>query len=259
MARFGFHPFRAWRALISADAPAVPPPEPPPPPDGELKALYVAHVEALKAALPHDEAMEQAIGGGFDLIGGIEAGLVRCYSPPDGYVIDVGCGSGRLAKPLSGDPARRYLGVDLVPDLVAHARAICGRPDWRFEVIDHIAIPEADGQADLVCFFSVLTHLTHEQGYWYLEEARRVLKPGGRVLFSFLEFQEPDHWKNFRGALEAAKAGARQPPNVFHDRGFFPSWAEALGMELEAVYGGRDVVVPEGNLGQAFCVLRRRA
>jgi trans-aconitate methyltransferase len=46
--------------------------------------------------------MEMAVGGQFEAFGIlmrellIQTGLER-----DGYVIDVGCGSGRLAKPLS--------------------------------------------------------------------------------------------------------------------------------------------------------------
>jgi SAM-dependent methyltransferase len=272
----GLYPRRALRALVGAEipshqaptlsesAPPPPPPEPtePPtePPVSELKAAYVEHVEHLKQHLPHDQAMEQAIGGGFAQIGPIEAGLVRHYGLADGgYLVDVGCGSGRLAKPLSADPNVRYLGIDLVPDLITYARTICARPDWRFEVIDHIGIPEADGQADMVSFFSVLTHLLHEQGYWYLEEARRVLKPGGHVVFSFLEFQEPVHWANFDIVLNAQKTRAPVPMNVFHDRAFLPIWAARLGMDVVDIRGAAEVIAPEGNLGQALCVLRKPA
>lgn len=224
----------------------------------DLQAVYVRFVGNLTDHMPHDEAMELAIGGDFEQTGAIEAGLVRHYGPAEGgYVIDVGCGSGRLAKPLSVDPRLRYLGIDLVPQLIEHARRITNRPDWRFEVIDHIAIPEAEGRADLVCFFSVLTHLRHEQGYWYLEEAKRVLKPGGRIVFSFLEFAEPAHWGHFEAALRGAKAGGRGPMDVFHDRNCFPVWAQHLGLEFEEIRSGGDVVVPEGNLGQALCVLRK--
>jgi SAM-dependent methyltransferase len=185
--------------------------------------------------------------------------LVQSGLRPDHHLVDVGCGSGRLARPLSGYLTGRYLGVDLVPDLVAHARSIAGRPDWRFEVIDHIGIPEADGQADMVCFFSVLTHLLHEQSYWSLEEAKRVLKPGGRVVFSFLEFHEPGHMPIFWATLAAAKAQVTAPMNVFIERGAIQRWADALVMELEEIRYGGEAIVPEGNLGQSICVLRKPA
>jgi SAM-dependent methyltransferase len=256
MGKVEFHPRRAWKTLWS------PLPRPTPIPasgSSELKSAYVNHVAALTQSHPYDEAMELAIGGGFREIGAIEAALVRHFGANGGYLIDVGCGSGRLAKPLSSDPGLRYLGVDLVPDLVAYAQRICARPDWRFEVIDHIGIPEADGQADMVCFFSVLTHLLHDQSYWYLEEARRVLKPGGRIVFSFLEFAEAGHLPIFRDTVAAARARVPNHMNVFIERNAIEVWARELGMDLIAVHAGGDHLVAEGNLGQALAVLRKPA
>jgi SAM-dependent methyltransferase len=224
----------------------------------DLKGPYVSRVNDLRTRLPQDEAMEEAVGGDFAAQGAIQVALLRHYGlAPDDYLIDVGCGSGRLAKPISPYLKGRYLGFDLVPDLVAHARRIAARPDWRFEVIEHIDIPEGDGVADMVCFFSVLTHLLHEQGYWYLEHAKRVLKPGGRVVFSFLEFTEPGHWQVFADTLAATKARQVFPLNVFIDRDALPVWADHLGLEVVDIRGGAEVIVPEGNLGQAVCVLRK--
>ena len=226
----------------------------------DLKATNVRFVEALKGLMPHETAMELAIGGGFEVIGPIEVSLLRHYGlPQDGYLIDVGCGSGRLAKPLAAWLKGRYLGVDLVPALVAHARKISARPDWRFQVIDHIGIPEQDGQADMVCFFSVLTHLTHEQSYWYLEEARRVLKPGGRVVFSFLELREPVHMRLFLDTVEAMKRKVAMPMNTCIDRETIGLWTTALGLEAVEIRDGADAVVAEGNLGQSVCVLAKPA
>lgn len=224
----------------------------------DLKAINVRYVDVLKDLMPHDEAMELAIGGGFELIGAIEMELLRHYGlPRDGHLVDVGCGSGRLARPLSAWLTGSYLGVDLVPTLIAHARKVARRPDWRFEVIGHIGIPEVDGRADMVCFFSVLTHLTHEQSYWYLEEARRVLKPGGQIVFSFLEFREPAHMKVFLDTVANAKRRVEMPMNTFIDREAIGHWAAALGMDVVDIRDGADPIVAAGNLGQSLCVLRR--
>lgn len=224
----------------------------------DLKATNIRFVDALRNQMSHDSAMELAIGGGFELIGPIEVALLRHYGlPQDGYLIDVGCGSGRLAKPLSAWLKGRYLGIDLVPALLAHARKVAARPDWRFQRIDHIGIPEQDGQADMVCFFSVLTHLTHEQSYWYLEEAKRVLKPGGRVVFSFLELREPAHLNIFLDTVAAMKRKVAMPMNTCIDRETIAHWAAALGLEVMDIRDGAEPIVPEGSLGQSTCVLAK--
>lgn len=257
MSKIEFHPRRAWRTLWS------PPPEPiaerpPADPTSDLKAAYVTFVDQIKAELPHEAAMEHAIGAGFEEFGAIEVALLRRFGlRPEDYLIDAGCGSGRLAKPLAHFLTGPYLGFDLVPDLVDHARKVAARPDWRFEVIDHITIPEADGRADMVCFFSVLTHLLHEQSFWYLEEAKRVLKPGGRIVFSFLEFLEPGHMPVFWATVRTAKARTQAPLNVFIDREGIRRWADALGLEVLELWIGTDQVVPEGVLGQSICVLEK--
>src|SRR5688572_2504534 len=110
--------------------------------------------------------MKLAIGGQFEAYGQIEADMLRFFGLREhATLIDVGCGSGRLAIPLSKTHQGSYLGTDVVPDLIEFARASCSRPDWRFEVVDRLRIPARDQSADMVCFFSVLTHLLHEQSY----------------------------------------------------------------------------------------------
>ena len=222
----------------------------------DLKRVYVAHVERLKASAPLDDAMKNSVGGMFDQVGSIEVAICRRYGlKPDGVLIDVGCGSGRLSQPLSTYLQGRYAGFDVVDELVAYARDIVGRPDWTFATVDHIGIPEPDGSADMVCFFSVLTHLLHEQNVWYLE-AKRVLRPGGKIVCSFLEFGEPGHWPIFLDTLAHAKqAHVVDPLNVFIERNALQVWAGHLGLDVEEIHGSGDVIVPEGALGQSICVL----
>ena len=79
------------------------------------------------------------------------------------YVIDVGAGSGRLANALKDLPKLRYLGTDIVSELLKFAQRKCGRDDWSFQLVHKIEIPETDAVADFVVFFSVFTHLREKE------------------------------------------------------------------------------------------------
>ncbi len=237
----------------------------------DIKGMYQRYVKSLGHRHDRARAMELAIGGEFTAFGIIERDILIQYGlRPDDFVIDVGCGSGRLARPLAEYLRGPYLGIDIVPDLLDYAREIVGRPDWRFEVAPGLQIPERDNAADVVCFYSVFTHLLHEQSYVYLQEACRVLKPGGRIVFSFLEFAISSHWTVFAGTV--ADIGGQHPLNVFIGRDAIRAWAEHLPVEIVAIHDGdkphvplrqpvtldNGTVVSElGNLGQSVCVLRK--
>lgn len=239
----------------------------------DLKGAYRRWVHQAQAGRSRAAAMQFAIGGQFDAYGQIEADMLRFFGLRDqSMLIDVGCGSGRLAIPLSRTHRGPYLGTDIVPDLLEFARESCSRQDWRFEVVDELRIPAPDRSADMVCFFSVLTHLLHEQSYLYLEEAKRVLKPDGRIVFSFLEFRMPFHWSVFASTVDAARGRDEHPLNMFIDRDAIQAWAVHLGLAVLDVRDGDEVFVPlsrpvtlengqvlseRGNLGQSICVLGR--
>lgn len=231
---------------------------------------YRDHVRSLGRSA---SARQQAVGGDFDAIGAIEKALVvECGLRPGDYLIDVGCGSGRLAKPLSAFLTGRYLGTDIVPELLQHARSLVDRPDWQFELIDGLTIPEQDDAADMVCFFSVFTHLLHEQSFAYLREARRVVRPGGRIVFSYLEYTVPAHWAVFETAL--ADLDGKQPLTVFLSRDAVDAWSKHLELPIVAIHpaGEPHIPLPEpvtrddgtviegpANLGQSVCVLEKPA
>ncbi len=235
------------------------------------QASYQQHLEALKLASPDSErTMQLAIGGEFRTMGILEANLLlqSGLSADGGYLIDVGCGSGRLSSQLAQLWGGRYIGIDILDELLAHARSITPREDWRFVRGDGLTIPEADAVADMVCFFSVFTHLLHEESYVYLSEAKRVLRTGGRIVFSFLEFRIPSHWAVF--AQDVANVGSHQVLNQFMSRDAIEAWAMHLDLQVESIHDGDKphISIAEplqfdsgrsiegmGSLGQSVCVL----
>ncbi|MBX9699614.1 MAG: class I SAM-dependent methyltransferase, partial [Acetobacteraceae bacterium] len=223
---------------------------------------------------PEAEAMERAVGGDYERFGVLEHAVLREAGLTDeSSVVDVGCGSGRLAAQLAGRAGLRYLGTDVVPSMLDYARRQAGRPDFRFIHVDRVNIPAADASADIVAFFSVLTHLLHEESYLYLQEAARVLKPGGRVVFSFLEYDTPIGWTVFEANLDwVRKRIVASQINVFLHRSEIRLWARRLGLEVEVLRAGEPGSVevgageatpamPEGAyaFGQSLCILRKPA
>jgi SAM-dependent methyltransferase len=241
----------------------------------DLKGAYVDWVERVKARSPQskDAALKEAIGGEFEAFGAIERDMLIHYGLQKQHcVADVGCGSGRLTLPLSKWLTGAYIGSDVVPDLLDHAKRHADRPDWIFGLADGFKIAAEDETVDFVCFFSVFTHLLHEQTYLYLEDAKRVLKPGGRIIFSFLEFKMPFHWSVFEATVADTRGGNHHPLNVFISRDAVAAWAHHLGLTVHDIRNGDDPFVPLshpvtidsgdlkedfGNLGQSICALEK--
>lgn len=200
---------------------------------------YQVLVDRLLMQQSRDHAMLTAVGGS-DQVGDQEfAAAVRFGFAERGYLVDVGCGSGRLARRIARLPEARFLGTDVNPKLLQYAADSCKRPDFKFAQVDSTQIPEADSTADMVTFFSVGTHMLHEEFFLYLEEARRVLKSGGRTVFSFLDAQTPHGRAVFSETIAVVRNGGELDHlNVFIGRSDVPVWAAMLAMKLVDIIPG---------------------
>ena len=93
-------------------------------------------------------------------------------------VLDLGCGAGRFVAALrqaGADP----VGVEIAEAALERARAVAPGADLRLLEEDG-SIPLEHGSVDLVWCSEVLEHVA--DGPHLLQEARRVLRPGGRIL-----------------------------------------------------------------------------
>ncbi len=144
-------------------------------------------------------------------------------------VLDIGCGPGRVAAPLTRflDPlSGSYEGFDVMPESIKWCRKAITRrhPNFRFQVADlHNAqynphgtqradqydFPYPDDSFDVALAASLFTHLRPFEGQRYLQEAGRVLRPGGRLLSTWFLINDEAREMLERGL---AKDRGLQPP-----------------------------------------------
>lgn len=96
---------------------------------------------------------------------------IALHLPGAERVLDVGCGSGYIAHHLSAILGTRVMGTDVADDVEAPIA---------YQRFDGRALPFPDGALDAVLFCYVLHHARDAGAL--LAEARRVLKPGGRLI-----------------------------------------------------------------------------
>ncbi len=215
---------------------------------------YVAH---LIETMPIDEAMSLAVGGDYDGVGDIERSVLTWAGLENGgTLVDLGCGSGRLASSLGRTMEIEFIGVDIVQSLLDYAQTK-SPPNYRFINNHALKVPADDDSATMVSAFSLFTHLLNAETFLYLEDVRRVLKPGGKLVFSFLEFTNPEHWGSFMSEVDARRVSAVVPLNAFIERAAIHKWADALGFTVRALVDGTEA--PWGGLPmwQAVCVLEK--
>jgi SAM-dependent methyltransferase len=218
-----------------------------------------------------DEAASLAVGGAYEIVGRLQIALLQYLGlRPIDDIVDVGCGSGRYASLLESIGFRgKYFGIDVVSRLLDYAKT--KTPDnFKFELVDGLYVPAPDLSADVVTVFSVFTHLLHEESYVYMQDMARVLRPGGKIIFSFHEFASPKGLELFWNVVDSVKSGNKLPClNICIERNVISIWADRLGLKIERFIRADEKVIPMEpafhdsesaespvvSYGQSVCVL----
>lgn len=128
----------------------------------------------------------------------------RCGLKPNEDVLDVGCGCGQMAAPLTKylNKGATYEGFDIVPALIKWCVANISskyqnfhfqladifnkgyNPKGKFKASEY-RFPYQDESFDFVFLKSVFTHMLPQDMENYLSEVSRVLKKGQRCLITY--------------------------------------------------------------------------
>jgi len=172
-----------------------------------------------------------------------------CALRPTDRVLDIGCGVGRIALPLTEylDESGSYDGFDILPEMIdwCEANITAQHPNFRFHVADvrsSISALEAETEAweyefpfddetfDFAYAGSLFTHLTPEGTENYLQETFRTLKPGGRLVATFNVFNRETqrlvpgrrverYWPNDYGTYRTKEKDAPES-NIAYEEGY---------------------------------------
>lgn len=149
-------------------------------------------------------------------------------------ILDAGCGSGYGSAELAR-VAERVVGIDVSGEAISYAAANYRHPNLRYLRSSCAALPFPDRSFDLVIAFEVIEHVPDWQTL--IEEARRVLAPGGQFIVST---PNADYY---------AESRRQSGPNPWHVHEFeFQEFRQALA----AVFGHVSLFVENHAQGIVF-------
>jgi SAM-dependent methyltransferase len=155
----------------------------------------------------------------------------------DDVVLEIGCGIGRVGKPLSKE-CLHWFGADISGGMLRHAaKRLKDRPNTTLVELSTVGLQEFPGDSfDLVYCTIVFMHLYEWDRFRYIEEAYRVLRPGGRCYFDNFHFGSEAGWELF---LEGAKHPPEQRPahiSMASSRGELGTFLRRAGFEEVRIY-----------------------
>jgi SAM-dependent methyltransferase len=154
--------------------------------------------DAKAAAWPLKYAPDGRLSGRLTRL----AGAVAHHVPAGGSVLDLGCGTGELARAIAA-AGQMATGCDISPGMLHHAAAAdrAGTVDWVQLDPGWQELPFAPGTFDAVVAASVLEYV--DDPMTVLRECFRVLRPGGTVLCTVPDPRHPVRWMEWLLAVAA--------------------------------------------------------
>jgi len=171
-----------------------------------------------------------------------QVAILKHHGLDDGMsVYDLGCGCGRTAQALQRSGWEgQYTGADIVDDFVAELKRKC--PGYQAHVNRRPTIVAGDRSLDVIFHWSVFTHLSPEDCYLYLEDSFRALRPRGKLVFSFLEMTNDEHYAFvFESRLKRLRRKkSLHLPDTFLHPDWIRIWAKRIGFDEPRFTHGQD-------------------
>ena len=206
--------------------------------DGDEEAFWAGGEEAL-------ERLFEALGA---------------RPEPGAVIVDVGCGVGRLTRPLARGAERVY-GIDVSSEMLDRARELNdahGNIEWLHGDGESLR-PVEDASVDVCVSHVVFRHIPDPQvTLGYVSEIGRVLRPGGFAAIEFSNDPEPHRRRPLRDAKTKLAAAVGRKPRGIADAEWLGSYLDLADLRRTAEEAGMSVGTVVGQ-GTEYCaaLLRR--
>lgn len=127
-------------------------------------------------------------------------------------VLEFGCGVGRIGRELA-PLCRSWTGSDISKNMLLYASERLGQlGNIQLKQLQGEGLSEfADSSFDVVYCTNMLSHLDEMDRWFYVQDAFRVLRPGGRLFIDTIDIESDKGWAMFLQGSSPDLESARPP------------------------------------------------
>ncbi len=164
-----------------------------------------------------------------------------------GAILDFGCGVGRIMRHWRTIKGPAWHGADYNPDLVNWCKNHLKFSDFRVNKLSG-ELPYPAETFDFIYAFSVFTHLSDPLQFFWINELRRVLKPGGYLWFTthgeyYTISMTPEEKQQFANGALVVREDQQSGSNfcaVFHPANYLREKLAQNFIVVDSIPGGND-------------------